>query len=79
MFRAERQAKILKLIRERGFVKNEELASLFNVTQATIRRDLKALKEQSLVRLDHGGSYDVDFMASGSEPLYETKVYVNKA
>jgi len=78
MLRAERQAKILKLIRERGFVKNEELASIFEVTKATIRRDLKALKEQSLIRLDHGGSYDVDFLASGREPVYETKVYVNK-
>jgi DeoR/GlpR family transcriptional regulator of sugar metabolism len=78
MLRAERQANILQLIRERGFVKNETLASIFKVTQATIRRDLKALKEQSLIRLDHGGSYDVDFLASGSEPVYETKVYVNK-
>lgn len=78
MFRAERQAKILQLVRERGFVKNEELASIFKVTKATIRRDLKALKDQSLIRLDHGGSYDVDFLASGSEPVYETKVYVNK-
>jgi DeoR/GlpR family transcriptional regulator of sugar metabolism len=78
MMRAERQAKILQLIREKGFVKNEELASIFKVTQATIRRDLKALNEQNLIRLDHGGSYDVDFLASGSEPLYETKVHVNK-
>lgn len=78
MFRAERQAKTLQLIRERGFVENEELASIFNVTKATIRRDLKALKEQSLIRIDHGGSYDVDFLSSGSEPVYDTKVYVNK-
>jgi DeoR/GlpR family transcriptional regulator of sugar metabolism len=78
MIRAERQAKILQLIRERGYIKNEELASIFKVTRATIRRDLKALKEQSLVRLDHGGSYDLDFMAGGSEPLYETKVHVNQ-
>lgn len=78
MMRAERQAKVLQLIREREFVKNEELASIFQVTQATIRRDLKALKELSLIRLDHGGSYDIDFLAGGKEPLYETKVYVNK-
>jgi DeoR/GlpR family transcriptional regulator of sugar metabolism len=78
MLRAERQAKILQLIREKGFVENEELASIFKVTRATIRRDLKALREQSLIRLDHGGSYDVDFLASGREPVYETKVYVNK-
>jgi DeoR/GlpR family transcriptional regulator of sugar metabolism len=78
VLRVERQAKILQLIREKGFVANDELATIFNVTQATIRRDLKSLKGQNLIRLDHGGSYDVDYLTSGSEPLYETKVYVNK-
>jgi DeoR/GlpR family transcriptional regulator of sugar metabolism len=78
MLRAERQAKILQLICERRFVENKELASIFEVTKATIRRDLKTLKEQNLIHLDHGGSYHIDFLNSGNEPLYETKVYVNK-
>lgn len=78
MLRVERQAKILQLIREKGFVENDELATIFNVTQATIRRDLKSLKEQNLIRLDHGGSYDVDFLTSGSEPIYEAKVNISK-
>lgn len=78
MLRAERQAKILQIIRDKGFVANDELAVIFDVTQATIRRDLKALKEQNLIHLDHGGSYIVDFLTSGSEPIYETKVYVNR-
>jgi len=79
MLRAERQAKILQVIRERGYVENEVLAQLFGVTQATIRRDLKSLNEQNLVKLDHGGSYAFDLTENSTEPLYETKVYVNMA
>ena len=77
MLRVERQARILQLIHERGFIQNEELARIFDVTQATIRRDLKSLHQQNLIRLDHGGSYDIGLMESPGEPLYETKAYVN--
>ena len=77
MIKIERQAKILQVIRERGYVENDELARLFIVTSATIRRDLKMLSKQNLVRLDHGGSSDVNLLESLTEPAYETKVYVN--
>ncbi|MCL5986749.1 MAG: DeoR/GlpR family DNA-binding transcription regulator [Actinobacteria bacterium] len=77
MIRAERQAKILKLIREKGFVENKELQELFKVTPITIRRDLKDLSEQNLVRLDHGGAADVNVVGSSIEPLYRTKMYLN--
>ncbi len=78
MLRAERQAKILQMIRERGYIQNDELASLLDVTQATIRRDLKSLNEQRLIRQDHGGAYSIDALDGSVEPLYETKVYVNR-
>jgi DeoR/GlpR family transcriptional regulator of sugar metabolism len=77
MLRVERQAKILQIIRERNFVENDELAQLFDVTQATIRRDLKELSQQNLIRLDHGGSFSNDLLDTSVEPLYETKVFVN--
>jgi DeoR/GlpR family transcriptional regulator of sugar metabolism len=50
---------------------------LLNVTQTTIRRDLKVLSEQNLIKLDHGGSFGTDFLGAGVEPFYETKVYIN--
>jgi DeoR/GlpR family transcriptional regulator of sugar metabolism len=77
MIKIERQAKILQIVRERGFVENEELARFFAVTSATIRRDLKGLSEQGLVRMDHGGSSVTGLIDSFVEPLYETKVYLN--
>lgn len=77
MLRVARQAKILQLINERKFIESEELAELYAVTQTTIRRDLKALAEQKLIKLDHGGSFSLDLMDSAFEPIYKTKVYVN--
>jgi len=79
MIRAERQARILQLIRERGFIENDELARLLGVTPTTIRRDLKALSAQNLIKLDHGGSADADYLGTFVEPLYETKFYLHQA
>ena len=77
MIRIERQAKIIQILREREYIENSELTRLFNVTQATIRRDLKALSKQGLVRTDHGGASVASPSHVFEEPLYETKVFVN--
>lgn len=77
MLRVARQAQILQLIGERGFVENDELARLLDVTQTTIRRDLKVLSEQNLIKLDHGGSFSTGLLDAAVEPAYETKVYAN--
>jgi len=77
MLRIERQAKILQMIREREFIENSELARHFNVTLATIRRDLKTLSEQNLIRQEHGGSSLVNPLDDPVEPSYATKIFVN--
>lgn len=77
MLKAERQAKILQIVRKNGFAETEELARILGVSQVTIRRDLRALSAQDLVRLDHGGSASIDYLGEFTEPLYETKVYLN--
>jgi DeoR/GlpR family transcriptional regulator of sugar metabolism len=77
MIRIERQAKILQIIREREFIENSELTRIFNVTIATIRADLKALNEQGLVQIDHGGTSVANRDEVRGEPLYETKIFVN--
>jgi DeoR/GlpR family transcriptional regulator of sugar metabolism len=77
MLRVERQAKILQIIHEREFVENSELVKVFNVTPATIRRDLKAMNVQGLIMIDHGGTSAVGLGNDFVEPAYETKIYVN--
>jgi DeoR/GlpR family transcriptional regulator of sugar metabolism len=78
MLRVARQANILQMINERGFVENEELARLYKVTQTTIRRDLRALAAQKLIKLEHGGSFSKDLLDAAVEPLYETKLFLNR-
>jgi len=54
-----RQQQILELVRERGYVSIEEMATLFVVTPQTIRRDINQLAEANLLRRYHGGAaYD---------------------
>ena len=52
----ERQKQILKLLREEGYLSVERLANLTYTSASSIRRDLKQLQMQSLIRRTHGGA-----------------------
>ncbi len=75
MLRAERQAKILQMVRDRGFIQNDELMALFDTSHVTIRRDLINLADQGLIKLEHGGATSINYLEGMPEPLYETKLY----
>lgn len=77
MLQAERQANILKLIKEKSFVTIKELEDIFHVTPITIRRDLKELSRQNLIKQVHGGAADITRLSTSFEPLYKTKLYLN--
>jgi len=77
MLRAERQARILQLVREKGYIQSDELIDLFKVSHVTIRRDLIALSRQNLIHLEHGGATSIDYLEGLAEPLYDTKLFVN--
>ena len=53
----ERQDGILGIIKEQKRVTVEELASIFFVSEATIRRDLTEMKAMGLVERSHGGAF----------------------
>lgn len=54
--RQARHEEILELIRRRGYVPIEVLASHFSVTPQTIRRDINELSDQDLLKRYHGGA-----------------------
>jgi len=56
MAQQTRHENIIKIISERGFVSIDELASHFEVTPQTIRRDLNQLSNESRIRRYHGGA-----------------------
>ncbi len=51
-----RHQRILDLVRDRGFIANEELARLFGVTVQTIRRDVNHLADRGRIARHHGGA-----------------------
>jgi DeoR family fructose operon transcriptional repressor len=55
-FAAERQEKIAALVATRGRIHLDELASVFEVSQPTLRKDLSILEQQGLVKRTHGGA-----------------------
>lgn len=56
MFGEERKTKILEQMKIQNSVSVLELSQLFNVSESTIRRDLKELEDENLIRRTHGGA-----------------------
>jgi len=52
----KRHDEIISLIKNNGFVTVEEMASLFNVTPQTIRRDINFLDGEGVISRYHGGA-----------------------
>jgi DeoR/GlpR family transcriptional regulator of sugar metabolism len=55
MFNHERGQKILEMLKRSHSVRVTELSGIFNVSEATVRRDLDRLQEQGKVKRVHGG------------------------
>lgn len=56
MLATERRNRILELIDEEGSVAVDELAHRFDVSEMTIRRDLRLLQKSGFLRRVHGGA-----------------------
>jgi DeoR family transcriptional regulator of aga operon len=71
MLNLERRNKILELVEERGKVEVAELSRRFEISDATIRNDLKELDRRGLVHRAHGGAIRVDTAAA--DPSLQVK------
>ena len=67
LFQTERQNEIMALTLQHGRVEVSEIATRFQVTTETIRRDLSELQDQRLLRRVHGGA--VAWETDKFEPL----------
>jgi DeoR/GlpR family transcriptional regulator of sugar metabolism len=59
LFAAERQEKIAAFVANRGKIRLDELAALFDVSQPTLRKDLTVLEQQGLLKRTHGGALSI--------------------
>lgn len=55
MVAEERRARLLELVRLRGFASLPELAEALGVSESTVRRDVDALEQSGAARRTHGG------------------------
>lgn len=60
MLLIEREREIIQLLNQRGTISVRELAESCNVTEMTIRRDLKKLEQLNLLQRTHGGATRID-------------------
>ena len=63
MLAEERKQIILHLLAERRAVRVRELSDLFQITEATVRRDLDDLQQENLLQRIHGGAVPIDPVA----------------
>lgn len=61
MTNSKRQAEIIKLIEQKGTVRVEELASLYQISASTIRRDLQELARLHKIIKVQGGALAVNY------------------
>jgi DeoR family transcriptional regulator, fructose operon transcriptional repressor len=59
MFAEERREKILSLVKSTGRVFVKQLAEDFGVSIDTIRRDLKVIEDEGLIKKTHGGAISI--------------------
>jgi DeoR/GlpR family transcriptional regulator of sugar metabolism len=52
----ERYTRIMTILKDRGFVKVDDLAQILNVSDMTIRRDLDRCQERGILQRCHGGA-----------------------
>jgi DeoR/GlpR family transcriptional regulator of sugar metabolism len=71
MLQAERRSEILEILREEGRVTVPELCERFHVSEMTIRRDLRDLDREGMLRRVHGGA--IYSLGRSYEPPYQLR------
>ncbi len=77
MLTLERQEEILEILNRNKSATVEELASELYVSGATIRRDLKLMEKQGLIKRSHGGA--MPFKSSAEESAFAIREQENIA
>ncbi len=79
MLAPERMAKIVEVTNQKEIVTVDELIELVGASKATIRRDIKQLAENGLIRKTHGGVMSISMGATTEPPLrIKSNLYVDE-
>ena len=75
MLTLERQEEILDILNKNKSATVEDLAAELFVSGATIRRDLRAMEKQGLIKRSHGGA--MPFKSSAEESAFAIREQEN--
>lgn len=67
-----RHDKLVSLVMSNGYISNEELATVLDVTPQTIRRDIRKLSQDGFISRHHGGAGRVSSMMNTEFSTRET-------
>ncbi len=70
LLKTQRQAQIKRIVDEQGQVTVFELSPLFDVSEATIRRDLEECSDRGWMRRTHGGAVKIE-RARKEPPIFD--------
>lgn len=76
MFTEERHNRIIDIINKKNSITVIELAKIFNISEVTIRRDLKFLELNNLLSRTHGGA--IKNIKSTFEPFFEETLALHR-
>ena len=62
-----RHQDILRLVREKGEVRCEDIAAQYGISMMTVRRDLQLLEDQGLLHRTHGGARLLEGVSTGRD------------
>lgn len=80
MLAAERRKIITQMLQEKGTVRVADLSGRFGVSSSTIRRDLKKLEQQNIIRRSYGGAtLDKEKPKPADDPLADEKARIGQA
>lgn len=85
MLGSERRSEIIRLLEGKKAVKVSDLSRMFNVSEATVRRDLGKLAQQGLLEKTYGGAIVKDgsrpwgTLEAGPDSLMEEKRRIGRA
>ena len=82
----DRRSTILDIINQQGKIHVDELSKAFNVSEVTVRNDLKKLEKDGFLRRTHGGAlkannvaFDLTLMEKAKKHAHEKKLIGTKA
>lgn len=71
MFREERLRRIVQMLTENGTVRVSDIARRFDISDSTVRLDLKELEQRGLIVRTHGGAITPEFRSG--RPVLEVQ------